>query len=96
MERKRIGNGAKVYRLNFPSEGYVIFLDTRADIVQFGQKRADNALGVLEFIESEHSHIATTLAEAAEKQENVFDAEIGVSQHAHALLHVLQNVECHG
>ena len=95
MERKRIGNGAKVYRLNFPSEGYVIFLDTRADIVQFGQQRTDNALRILLFIELKHSHVATALAEAAKKQKNVFNAEIGVSEHTHALLHVLQNVERH-
>lgn len=73
----------------------MIFLDTRADIVQLGQKRADNALRILLFIESKHSHVATAFAEAAKKQKNVFDAEIGVSEHTHALLHVLQNVERH-
>ena len=73
----------------------MIFLDTRADIVQFGQQRADNALRILLFIESMHSHVATAFAEAAKKQKNVFDAEIGVSEHTHALLHVLQNVERH-
>ena len=73
----------------------MIFFDTRADIVQFGQQRADDALRILLFIEPKHSHIATALAEAAEKQENVFNAEIGVSQHTHALLHVLQHVERH-
>ena len=73
----------------------MIFLDTRADIVQFGQQRADNTLRILFFIESMHSHVATAFAEAAKKQKNVFNAEIGVSEHTHALLHVLQNVERH-
>lgn len=73
----------------------MIFLDTRADIVQLGQKRTDNALRILFFIESKHSHVATAFAEAAKKQKNVFNTEIGVSEHTHALLHVLQNVERH-
>ena len=73
----------------------MIFLDTRADIVQLGQQRADNALRILLFIESKHSHVATAFAEAAKKQKNVFNTEIGVSEHTHALLHVLQNVERH-
>ena len=73
----------------------MIFLDTRADIVQLGQQRADNALRILLFIESMHSHVATAFAEAAKKQKNVFNTEIGVSEHTHALLHVLQNVERH-
>ena len=34
-------------------------------------------------------------AEAAEKQQNVFDAEVGESQHANALLHVLEHVKRH-
>lgn len=73
----------------------MIFLDTRADIVQFGQQRADNALRILLFIESKHSHVATAFAEAAKKQKNVFNAEVGVSEHTHALLHVLQNMKRH-
>ena len=73
----------------------MIFLDTRADIVQFRQQRTDNALRILFFIESMHSHVATAFAEAAKKQKNVFNTEIGVSEHTHALLHVLQNMKRH-
>lgn len=50
MERKRIGNGAKVYRLNSMARSHVIFFDAGADVVQLGQKRADDAFAALSLI----------------------------------------------
>lgn len=50
MERKRIGNGAKVYRLNSMAGSHMIFFDAGADVVQLGQKRADDAFAALSLI----------------------------------------------